>query len=152
MSNDINLITQAIEEKFSNIEASIFSGDMFAQWRGRFEVRKTYVRKENADIKCDLDIRLSEWPEGVFVKVYKHKALAVLPYVKDEAVVREHLKAEPVPCKFWKDAFYFSHIEDLDEGRYVLREGNDMTDTDGEQCLAMLKTFIEEIEGILGAN
>lgn len=152
MSNTINQITQAIEDKFSTLEATLFSGEMFANWRGSFEVKKVYLKKEGADIKCDLDIRLSHWPEGVFVKVYKHKALAVLPYVKDEAVVRAHLKTEPVPCKFWKDAFYFSHIDDLDEGRYVLREGNNMTDADGQQCLDMLKTFIEEIESILNAG
>ncbi len=149
MTNDINSITQSIEQKFGEIEHQIFSGEMFSHWRGAFEVKKVYIKKENADIKCDLDVRLAHWPEGVFVKVYKHKALAVLPYVKDESVVREHLKIEPVPCKFWKDAFYFSHIDDLDEGRYVLRQGNDMTEADGRQCLDMLKAFIEEIEGIL---
>lgn len=89
------------------------------------------------------------WPEGVYVKVYKHKALAVLPYVKDEVVVREHLKIEPMPCKFWRDAFYFSHAVDPDAGRYVLRDGNLMTDADEQQCLDMLKRFIVEIEAIM---
>ncbi|MEH6578932.1 MAG: hypothetical protein V7731_17860 [Amphritea sp.] len=149
MSNDINLITQQIETKMDAIESQIFSGDMFAQWRGSFEVKKVYIKKENADIKCDLDVRLQHWPEGVVVKVYKHKALAVLPSVNDENIAREHLKKEPMPSKFWKDTFYFSHRTDLDEGRYVLREGNDMTDADGNTCLEMLKGFIEEVEGIL---
>jgi len=149
VSNDINQITQEIERKFDGIEQQIFAGEMFAQWRGSFEVKKTYVKKENADINLDLDVRLMHWPEGVVVKVYKHKALAALPYVKDEEVVREHLKSEPQPAKFWKDAFYFSRRTDLDDGRYVLREGNDMTDADAETCLQMLKEFIEEVESIV---
>ncbi|WP_432470845.1 hypothetical protein [Amphritea sp. HPY] len=149
MSNDINLITQQIETKMDAIEGQIFSGEMFAQWRGSFEVKKVYIKKENADIKCDLDVRLKHWPEGVVVKVYKHKALAVLPSVNDDKVAREQLKQEPVPSKFWKDTFYFSHRTDLDDARYVLREGNDMTDADADTCLTMLKGFIDDIEAIL---
>ncbi|MEY8201011.1 MAG: hypothetical protein RPS47_17365 [Colwellia sp.] len=75
MSDQINVITQQIESKFNDIENKIFSGSMFSQWRGSFEVKKVYLKKENADIKCDLDIRLKNWPEGVYIKVYKHKAL-----------------------------------------------------------------------------
>jgi len=149
MPNDINRIVRQIQTLMDDMERQIFEGDMFAQWRGGFQVKKTYVKKENADIKCDLDVRLNHWPEGVEVKVYKHKALAVLPCVKDAGVVQKHLNKEPIPCKFWKDAFYFSHREDLDEGRYVLREGNDMTEADAQTSLNMLKSFIEEIELIL---
>ncbi|BBB27437.1 hypothetical protein [Amphritea japonica] len=149
MSNDINQITQQIETYFDGIEQQIFSGEQFAQWRGSFEVKKIYIKKENADIKCDLDVRLQHWPEGVVVKVYKHKALAVLPSVNDESIAREHLKQEPMPSKFWKGTFYFSLRTDLDDARYVLREGNEMTDVDAGTCLAMLKGFIEEVEGIL---
>ena len=152
MPNDINLITQLIENKMDAIDSQIFNGEMFAQWRGSFEVKKVYIKKENADIKCDLDIRLKHWPEGVVVKVYKHKALAALPSVNDENIAREYLKQEPVPSKFWKDTFYFSHRTDLDDARYVLREGNDMTDADANTCLAMLKGFIEDIETILNCS
>ncbi len=153
MSADINLVTQQIENYFNHIETQIFSGDMFTEWRGSFEVKKVYIRKENADIKCDLDVRLQHWPEGVVVKVYKHKALAALPAVNDAAVACEHLKTEEaVVAKFWKETFYFSHRTDLDDARYVLREGNDMTEDDAGTCLDMLKGFIEEIEGILAAK
>ena len=149
MSDQINVITQQIESKFNDIENKIFSGSMFSQWRGSFEVKKVYLKKENADIKCDLDIRLKNWPEGVYIKVYKHKALAVLPYVKDQQVCKDHLTTEPTLCKFWKDAFYFSHMIDLDQDRYVLLEGNGMSDEDGNTCLSKVKTHIEEINAIL---
>ncbi|KGJ91536.1 hypothetical protein [Colwellia psychrerythraea] len=149
MSEHINIITQQIESKFNDIENNIFSGTIFSQWRGSFEVKKVYLKKENADIKCDLDIRLKNWPEGIFVKVYKHKALAVLPYVKDQQVCEEYLSTEATPCKFWKDAFYFSNMTDLDQDRYVLLEGNNMSDEDTDICLSKLKTHIEEINTIL---
>jgi hypothetical protein len=152
MSDNINLITQKIENKFNDIESNIFSGTTFSQWRGSFEVKKVYLKKENADIKCDLDIRLKNWPEGISIKVYKHKALAVLPYVKDQQVCKEHLTTEPTPCKFWKDAFYFSNMTDLDQDRYVLLEGNNMTDEDTDICLSKLKTHIEEINEILATD
>lgn len=149
MPKDINLITRDIENKFDEIETQIVNGELFAPWRGSFEVKKVYIKKEDEDIKCDLDVRLKHWPEGVVIKVYKHKALAVLPYIKDADVAREHLNTDPMPAKFWKDAFYFSHRSDLDDGRYVLREGNKMTDADAATCLAMLKGFIVEVNEIL---
>ncbi|KGJ95798.1 hypothetical protein [Thalassotalea sp. ND16A] len=152
MSDNINSITQQIEIKFNEIESKIFSGNMFSQWRGSFELKKVYLKKENADIKCDLDIRLKHWPEGISVKVYKHKALAVLPYVKDRQICKDHLNTEPTPCKFWKDAFYFSLMTNLDQGRYVLLEGNDMSDEDTHTCLGKIKMHIEEINGILATE
>jgi len=152
MTAEINRVTRAIEQQFAAMEQQILGADMFAAWRGSFEIRKVIVTKENADIKCDLDVRLSHWPEGVEIKLYKHKALAVLPAVKDESVVREYLAIEPMPAKFWKDCFYFSHRTDLDDARYVLREGNEMTMADSQRCLEMLKGFIEEIEAILVAK
>ncbi len=149
MSTNINPASQKVENAFNDIENEIFSGDMFSQWRGSFEVKKVYIKKENADIKCDLDIRLAHWPDGVFVKVYKHKALAALPYVKDPQVCKDHLGTEPIPCKFWKDSFYFSHLKNLDQGRYVLLEGNDMSDDDSKTCLKKLHEYIEEINDIV---
>lgn len=152
MSNDINSITQQIETYFDGIEKEIFSGELLAQWRGSFEVKKIYVKKENADIKCDLNVRLQHWPEGVVVKLYKHKALAALPASDNAEITSEYLNKEAVPAKFWKETFYFSHATDLDDSRYVLREGNDMTQTDADTCLNMLKGFIEEIEAIVKAK
>ena len=149
MSQDINQITPQIEACFDALEQTIFKGSMFDAWRGSFEVKKTDLKKENGDIKCDLDVRLQHWPEGVVVKVYKHKALAALPSVNNADIAREFLKQEPLPSKFWKDTFYFSHRTDLDDARYVLREGNEMTPSDADTCLTMLKGFIEEIEAIL---
>ncbi len=40
MSDHINIITQQIENKFNDIENNIFSGTIFSQWRGSFEVKK----------------------------------------------------------------------------------------------------------------
>ncbi|MCV6587994.1 MAG: hypothetical protein OIF57_03035 [Marinobacterium sp.] len=158
MTTDISRVTRsieqqfmAIEQQFMAIEQQILSAETFAAWHGSFEIKKVIVSKEGADNKCDLDVRLLHWPEGVVIKLYKHKALAVLPCVEDETVVRQYLGREPVPCKFWKDRYYFSHRTDLDDGRYVLRDGNAMTLSDGDRCLEMLKEFIVEIEDILAA-
>lgn len=152
MIDNINSITQKVEQSFDQIENEIFSAEAFSEWRGAFEVKKVYLKKENADIKCDLDIRLAHWPEGVYVKAYKHKALAVLAYVKDPQVCQDFLKVDAVPCKFWKESFYFSHMDNLDQERYVLLEGNDMTEADTRTCLDKVKAHIEEIEQILAAQ
>lgn len=149
MSDNINVITQKIEQYFNQIEKEIFSGELFTSYRGSFEVKKIYVKKENADIKCDLEIRLKEWPEGIYIKVYKHKALGVLPYVKDEQLCQDFLKTQAIPCKFWKESFYFSHQGNLDQERYVKLEGNAMSDDDTEVCLARIQTYIEEINRII---
>lgn len=149
MSNSIDATAQKIEMYFNQIEDEVFKGDTFLEWRGSFEIKKVYVKKEKSDIKCDLDIRLIDWPEGVFVKVYKHKALGVFAYIKDEPVCQDYLKAVAVPCKFWKESFYFSQQENLDQARYILLEGNGMSRTDTQDCLDKIKNHIVEVNKIL---
>jgi hypothetical protein len=141
-------LNQNIEAYMDTVEDRIFNDEYFSKWRGTFEVKKTYVKKDNADIKCDLDVRLQHWPEAVAVKIYKHKALAVLPSCHDENITATYLKKDPVPSKFWKNTFYFSHRTDLDDARYILREGNEMRVEDINTCIKMLHEFIEEIESI----
>lgn len=133
----------------NTVENRVFNDECFSKWRGTFEVKKTYVKKDNADIKCDLDVRLQHWPEGVTVKIYKHKALAVLPSCNDEGITANYLKKDALASKFWKNSFYFSHRTDLDDARYVLREGNQMTTEDINTCIEMLHEFLEEIENII---
>lgn len=149
MSDTINETAKKIELNFDLIEKEVFEGDRFLAWRGSFEVKKVYVKKENGDIKCDLDIRLQQWPEGISIKVYKHKALGVFAYLKDESACEEMLKTEAIPCKFWKESFYFSHMQNLDKERYVLLEGNNMGEDETETCLHMMTTHLKEITAIL---
>jgi len=137
---------QAIYQQFLAMEQQILHAESFAKWRASFELKTTFTHSEPGDIKCDLDIRLAHWPEGVVIKLYKHKALAILPAVKDPATVSENLDIEPMAVKFWKDSYYFSKRTDLDEGRYVLREGNDMELSHAQQCLDRLIEFIVDIE------
>jgi len=146
---DIQSITANIERQFETIETSVFSHDMFGEWRGSFEIKKTVVKKENEDIKYDLDIRLKHWPEGIYIKVYKHKALGVFCYVKDIAVCNEFLEQAPVACKFWKESFYFSNLSGLDQSRYVLRDGNEMQATETTDCIARIIACLTETESIL---
>ena len=137
-----------IETYMNTVENRIFNDECFSKWRGTFEVKKTYVKKDNTDIKCDLDVRLQHWPEGVVVKIYKHKALAVLPSCNDENITSSYLNKDAVPSKFWKNTFYFSNRTDLDDARYILREGNEMKVEDINTCIEMLHEFIKEIENI----
>ncbi len=146
---DIQLITANIERQFETIETSIFSDDMYDEWRGVFEVKKTVVKKESEDIKYDLDIRLKHWPKGVYIKVYKHKALGVFCYVKDVAVCDAFLEQPPIACKFWKESFYFSNLLGLDQSRYVLMDGNEMQATDTQDCITRILACITETELIV---
>ena len=59
---------------------------------------------------------------------------------------------EPVPCRYWRESFYFSHRENLDSERYVLLEGNEMQDKETRECLEMIKTHLEEITNILSED
>lgn len=146
---DIQSVTTNIERQFETIETSVFNDGMFHEWRGAFEVKKTVVKKENEDIKYDLDIRLKHWPEGVYIKVYKHKALGVFCYVKDLEVCGALLEQPPVACKFWKDSFYFSNESGLDQSRYVLMDGNEMQGTDTNDCIVRIVACIKEAESIV---
>lgn len=146
---NIQSITANIERQFETIETSIFSHDMFVDWRGAFEVKKTVVKKENEDIKYDLDIRLKHWPEGVYIKAYKHKALGVFCYVKDVAVCDAFLEQAPTACKFWKESFYFSNESGLDQSRYVLMDGNEMQEIDTTDCIVRINACIKEAELII---
>ncbi|MGB1239053.1 MAG: hypothetical protein ACPG4U_12630 [Pseudomonadales bacterium] len=141
-------LNQHIEQQMDSIEQYIFTAEAFAPWRGQFEIRKVIVKKEGQDLKYDLEVRLAHWPEGVTVKVYKHKALALLPCCDNPETARAFLKCDATPSRFWKNTYNFSHRTDLDEARYVLREGNEMQALHADECVAMLHCFIEEIEAI----
>lgn len=146
---NIQSITANIERQFETIETYVFSHEHFDEWRGAFEIKKTVVKKENEDIKYDLDIRLKHWPEGIYIKVYKHKALGVFCYVKDVAVCNEFLEQPSVACKFWKESFYFSNLTGLDKSRYVLMDGNDMQQSETNDCISRIVACITETEAIL---
>lgn len=138
-----------IEAHFDTIENEIFNGDAFLKWRGSFDMKKVIIKKEGADVKIDYDIRLLNWPDGLSIKVYKHKALGVFAYLKDEEECQKYLNEKPVACRYWRESFYFSHRENLDSERYVLLEGNEMQDNDTHQCLEKIKCHLEEITNIL---
>lgn len=146
---DFANITATIERYFEDIEQAIFASEMFLPWRGAFEITKKIIKKENEDIKYDLDIRLKHWPSGISIKVYKHKALGVFCYVKDQSLCQQYLTTAPVPCKFWRDSFYFSNLSNLDDVRYVLKNGNDMQDKDTLDCIDRIKACIKETNTIL---
>lgn len=134
-----------------SIESAVFHSPSFAPWRGQFELKKIFVKKEGVEIKCDLEIRLAHWPEGVVVKVYKHKALALLPCCDNPEIASQYLKKEAVASKFWRDTYNFSHRSDLDEARYVLRNGSLMQAAHSQTCIEMLQQFIEEIDSIVAS-
>jgi hypothetical protein len=43
-------------------------------------------------------------------------------------------------------------MTDLDQSRYILLEGNDMSDDDANTCLSKIKMHIEDINDILAKN
>lgn len=89
------------------------------------------------------------WPDGISIKVYKHKALGVFAYSKDKEQCQALLKTDPVPCKFWRDSYYVSHMGNLDQERYVLLEGNEMSKQEALECLEKVKVHLDEVTSIL---
>lgn len=147
-------IRRKVEEAFDKMRSRLRDDRMFSDWADLIEIRSTSKPDRKNLVKCDLDIRLKYWPEGVWVKVYKHTWFAVFPYARGAYI--ELLKSKmpdyyeaPRPVPDWEDHYYASSEFVSKDQRCVLPNGNELDDIDINTALAMVRDCINEINNIL---
>lgn len=116
------------KERFLALEREVLSGAQFSDWAGQLETRiVTGSKGDNPHVF--LDIRRLSWPEGLWVKAYKHTWLAVFPYcmAKDIEAVSARLGtfcAPAVEVPAWPGHWFASRRFHEKSERAVNEKGN----------------------------
>ena len=147
-------IKRKVEEAFETMQSRIRTDSMFSDWAGLIKINASSQPDRKHLVKCDLDIRLSNWPEGIWVKIYKHTWFAVFPYAR--GADSERLKTTmpgfyeaPRPVPDWEDHYFASAGFVSKDQRCVQPKGNELGDTDINTALTMVRDCIYEINNLL---
>lgn len=138
-------------ELFRVLGERLAGDSLFAEFAEDIETRfSTKTDKQ----QYDLDIRLRGWPEGVWVKVYKHTWFGVFPFFSDEQL--ETLipllpsftqPAHAVPD--WTGLYFASNRFLVKDDRCVLAQGDSVTEMHLDEVLTRVYDCFSEINGIL---
>jgi len=148
-------LERKVTEIFAEIESRIRNDSMFSKWADNLELKANNQRSKKHVITCDLDIRLKHWPEGLWVKIYKHGWFAVFPFVASQKLalvesVSKRLGVYPnKKAKAWDDKYYVSSNSNLDSERKILSNGNSISREHINVALSKLSVHIDEIESAL---
>jgi hypothetical protein len=148
-------LERKVKEIFFEIESRIKIDSMFSRWSDSLVIKNNNVQSKKDIITCDLDVRLKHWPEGLWVKIYKHSWFAVFPFVYTQNLVlveslSKNLRGFPnKKVKAWDNKYYVSSNDNLDSERMILMNGNSVSKEHINIALSKLGTHIDEIEGAI---
>jgi hypothetical protein len=130
------------------LEQKLRKSPEMSQWSSKLETTSSFEDDKKCIIKCDLDIRLDDWPEGLWVKVYKHHWFGVYPYVDEESKdnVIPHVPSLDCRTSNTPNRYYVSHRVNLDKERAILKDGNKLSNTNINAAVNRVLEHIEEIE------
>ena len=132
-----------VKEYFESLRDSI---ERKYQPNIKFELHQ----KEN---HFDLDIRMEEWPEGIWIKIYKHSWFGIFPFTKNSATVDNHFGTnKATTVNSWGDGYYYFWDKNLDSERWINKDGDSMTATDIDTAMNKLDKFIEGINSKINAQ
>lgn len=141
-----------LQERFEWLDTQIKSGGMFTDWAGRIETSQ----KCNTDKKqYDLDVRVKGWPEGLWVKLYKHTWLGVFPYFLAASTVEIGMRlpgftSNPREIPDWHGHYVASSGYLIKHERCIFDLGDKATDAHFNQALSKVRDCLEEIDSALG--
>jgi hypothetical protein len=143
------------KERFDALEKEVKRGSQFNEWASEIETRIVESSKGDNPL-FDLDVRLKSWPDGVWVKLYKHTWLAVFPYFfgKDSEIISRRLPqfcAPPRDVPDWGGLKFASLKFEDREDRAVNMVGKRATDSDYNTALCRVRQYIVEINEALDA-
>jgi hypothetical protein len=141
-------IGRRIKDIFGELEQKLRKSPAMSQWSSKLETTSSFEDDKKCIIKCDLDIRLDDWPEGLWVKVYKHHWFGVYPYVDEESKdnVIPHVPSLDCRTSNIPNRYYVSHRVNLDKERAILKDGNKLSNTNINAAVNRVLEHIEEIE------
>tara|TARA_R110001599_G_scaffold117525_1_gene285929 strand:- start:2526 stop:3596 length:1071 start_codon:yes stop_codon:yes gene_type:complete len=147
-------IQRKLQLMFEHLDRKVNTDSMFSEWNGRIETQNIHSTKSK--LTYDLDIRLTSWPEGVWVKVYKHDWFGVFPYIKENDILNSQHEllnnkiSSYQQVKHWDKYYYISNNTMLDKERQIQEDGNNLSEDDLINALNRIKCFIQETNKLLG--
>lgn len=152
-------VRRKVEQIFSEIERRIKSDTVFSDYSGRIVINSKYEKSKKHIVNCDIDIRLNDWPEGLWIKLYKHGWFGVFPFVESDdrdslKELSERLHSYPNrKVKAWQTIYYVSSNKNLDSERMLIDNGNSISMDHVNIALNKISSYIEEInEALKGIN
>lgn len=143
--------SRKLQERFEWLETEVKTAPMFADWAGRIETRPIC----NVDKKrYDLDVRVKEWPDGLWIKLYKHTWLGVFPYflAADTTELARHLPdftSSPREVPDWAGHYVASSGYQIKHERCIFDLGDKATDAHYNQALSKIRDCLQEIDRAL---
>jgi hypothetical protein len=138
-------LNRKVEDTFKHLADRLINDPAFGLESGQLQVE--HIKElRGKELFYDLHVRLQHWPKGVWVKIYKHTWFGVFPFI-----CMDDLASHGVAFKLttavasWKGLRYVCAQQDLDEGRRVLREGDQFTDEHVEIALGLAATYAQLI-------
>lgn len=138
-------------ELFRLLGERLASDTLFAEFAGEMETRfSTKIDKQ----QYDLDVRLRGWPEGVWVKVYKHTWFGVFPFFSesDLEALNPRLPSFTQPAYAvpnWSGLYFASSRFLVKDDRCVLAEGDSVREPHLDEALTRVYDCIREIGAAL---
>lgn len=141
------------KERFDALEQEVKKSGQFSEWVSEIQTQIIQGRKGDNPL-FSLDVRLKSWPDGVWVKLYKHDWLGAFPYFleKDIEMISQRLgqfcrPARDIPN--WAGYKFASLQFQVKEDRAINVEGNRATDSDYNTALTRVRELILEINDAL---
>ncbi len=147
-------LRQKLDEQFETLAVDLQKSPLFQEWSGQIETRITRHAEKRY---YDLDIRLNSWPDGVWVKIYKHKWLGVFPFfqITDSHRLSDRLAvftAQPRLVPDWTDLCFASSQYSVKTDRCICENGDKATDMHLNQALNKVRGCIREINAALAGD
>ncbi|WP_343577869.1 PD-(D/E)XK nuclease family protein [Pseudomonas sp.] len=146
-----NCKARKMAELFDELQERLSRDNLFAEWAARMETRFSPKAEKR---HYDLDIRLKNWPDGVWIKIYKHSWFGVFPYFRGADL--ESLKhriptfaQSARPVLDWEDHYFASTNFLVKDDRCVLANGDKASENHLDEALTKVHDCIEEINQAL---
>ncbi|WP_283184421.1 PD-(D/E)XK nuclease family protein [Pseudomonas svalbardensis] len=138
-------------ELFRCLQERLVSDGLFVECASEMETR--FSAKSDKQ-QYDLDVRLRSWPDGVWVKIYKHTWFGVFPFFsgRDCQVLTHRLPSFTQPAHAvpdWADLYFASTRYVVKEDRCVLDQGDKATESHLDEVLTRVHDCIVEISRAL---
>lgn len=137
-----------LDQRFEYLDSQVLTGNLFAEWSGRVETRLTRHPDKR---RYDLDVRVTSWPAGLWVKIYKHTWLGVFPYflASDSTSLAQCLPMFTSPLREvpdWSGHYFASKGYWIKHDRCIFDLGDKATEIHFNQALSKLRDCLEEID------
>lgn len=148
-----NCIERKIVMAFSSIAERLASDPILGVDPAQLQIEREQTKPKRETVFCSIHVRMRSWPDGVWVKIYKHNWFGVFPFIHEADLAKlgadRSLPVSSSTAKSWPGLFYATARPGMDEGRRIRASGNDMTAEDVDVALALAVGYVREINEAL---